>query len=149
MRTAALPFLLAAALVAAPAAWAQDSNSTSPATASTSAPPASSDAANPKLVVSQVKLDGGWRASKFIGSAVYDDQNEKIGSVDDLIMQGTDKVAVVVVSVGGFLGIGNKLVAVPFDHLHWDPAGKDSKIVMAGASKDTLNTMPSFTYTGT
>ncbi len=147
--------LLAAALAVSPIlalpgahpAWGQD---TTPAT-TTPAPgtSAASGSATPQFVVASVRLDGGWRASKFIGSTVYDDQNQKIGSVDDLVMSGKDKVAVAVVSVGGFLGIGNKLVAVPFDHLSYDPTSKDAKIVMTGASKDTLTNMPSFTYNAT
>jgi hypothetical protein len=100
----------------------------------------------PKLVVASVRLDGGWRASKFLGSAVYDDQNQKIGTVDDLIMSGKDTVAVAILSVGGFLGIGNKLVAVPFDQLRYDPSSKDAKVVMPDANKDTLASMPSFVY---
>lgn len=62
-----------------------------------------------------VKLQGGQRASKLIGSAAYNDQNEKIGSVDDLIVKDGNRIVMAIVSVGGFLGMGNKLVAVPFD----------------------------------
>jgi hypothetical protein len=150
--------LLAAALAVSPIlalpgahpAWAQDTTpaTTSPGT-SASGTPAASGSGTPQFVVASVRLDGGWRASKFIGSTVYDDQNQKIGSVDDLVMSGKDKVAIAVVSVGGFLGIGNKLVAVPFDHLSYDPTSKDAKVVMTGASKDTLTSMPSFTYNAT
>jgi len=135
--------LLCAGLASAPALAQDTATTTAPAPAGT--PTTSNDGA-PQLVVASVRLDGGWRASKFIGSAVYDDQNQKIGTVDDLIMSGKDKVAVAILSVGGFLGIGNKLVAIPFDHLSYDPSSKDAKVVMAGATKDTLASMPSFTY---
>lgn len=94
------------------------------------------------LAVATVKLDNGWRASKVIGSAVYNDQNQKVGSVDDLIVTPSDKVVVAVISVGGFLGIGSKLVVVPFDQLHF---GND-KVTLAGATKDSLQAMPGFTY---
>lgn len=120
---------------------------TAPATPGATAPAqASPQPGAPQLVVASVKLNGGWRASKLIGAAVYDDQNHKIGSVDDLIMTGQNTVADAILSVGGFLGIGNKLIAVPFDQLRYDPASKDAKVVMQGASKDTLAAMPSFTY---
>jgi sporulation protein YlmC with PRC-barrel domain len=52
------------------------------------------------------------RASKMIGSAVYDVQNRKIGSVDDVILNKDGKVDAVVIDVGSFLGMGGKDVAV-------------------------------------
>ena len=52
------------------------------------------------------------RASKMIGSAVYDVQNRKIGSVDDVILNKDGKVDAVVIDVGSFLGMGGKNVAV-------------------------------------
>lgn len=103
---------------------------------------------NPDLTVATVKMQGGLRASKLIGSAVYNDQNEKVGSVDDLIMKDGNHIVMAVLSVGGFLGIGNKLVAVPFDQLHLDTNKDVTKVTMPGASKDALNGMPTFTYGG-
>jgi hypothetical protein len=93
-------------------------------------------------------LQGGQRISKLIGSAVYNDQNEKIGSIDDLIMKDGHRIVLAVVSVGGFLGIGNKLVAVPYDQLHLEMNKDETKVAMPGASKDALNAMPTFTYGG-
>jgi sporulation protein YlmC with PRC-barrel domain len=52
------------------------------------------------------------RASKMIGSAVYDVHNRKIGSVKDLVLDRDGQVASVVVDVGAFLGMGGKYVAV-------------------------------------
>ena len=52
------------------------------------------------------------RASKMLGSAVYDVQNRKIGKVEDLIVNKDGKVDAVVVDVGSFLGMGGKNVAV-------------------------------------
>jgi sporulation protein YlmC with PRC-barrel domain len=52
------------------------------------------------------------RASKMIGSAVYDVQNRNIGSVDDVILNKDGKVDAVVIDVGSFLGMGGKDVAV-------------------------------------
>ena len=100
------------------------------------------------LVVATVKLQGGLRASKLIGTAVYNEQNQKVGSVDDLIVKEGDRIVMAVVSVGGFLGIGNKLVAVPYHQLHIDSTGDGTKVTMPGASKDALNAMPTFTYSG-
>ena len=60
------------------------------------------------------------RASKMIGSAVYDVQNRKIGSVQDLVLDKTGKIDVVVVDVGSFLGMGGKNVAVPLSDIKTD-----------------------------
>ena len=129
---------------AAPAATAPSANpTTSPPVAEAKSP---AEAGSPNLVVATVKLDGGWRASKLIGASVYDDTNNQVGSVDDLIVAGADKISVAIVSVGGFLGIGSKLVAIPYDHLRYDPNAKDAKVVMPGATKESLNQMPGFTY---
>lgn len=97
---------------------------------------------NPNLAVASVKMENGVRASKLIGAAVYSDQNERIGSVDDLVMTDGNKVTVAVVAVGGFLGLGSKLVAVPFEQMKRD----GERMVLAGATKDTLNAAPNFVY---
>ncbi len=97
---------------------------------------------NPNLSVASVRLENGVRASKVVGSTVYNEQNERVGSVDDLIMTEDDKVTVAIISVGGFLGLGSKLVAVPFGQLKRDA----DRVVLTGATKDTLNGMPSFVY---
>lgn len=97
---------------------------------------------NPNLAVASVRLENGIRAGKLIGSTVYSEQNERIGMVDDLVMTGDDKVTVAVISVGGFLGLGSKLVAVPFGQLKRDA----DRVVLPGATKDALNAMPNFVY---
>src|SRR5947209_9752283 len=60
------------------------------------------------------------RASKMIGSAVYDVQNRDIGKVRDLIVDKDGKIDLVVVDVGSFLGIGGKNVAVKLSDLKTD-----------------------------
>ena len=59
------------------------------------------------------KTDGGWRSSRIVGATVYNDSNQSIGTVDDLIVGQDGKMSTAVISVGGFLGIGRKLVRVP------------------------------------
>ncbi len=97
---------------------------------------------NPNLAVATVKLENGARTSKIVGTAVYTDANEKIGTVDDLILTEGDKVTVAIISIGGVLGLGSKLVALPFDQLKRE----SDKVVLVGATKDSLNAMPSFVY---
>lgn len=110
----------------------------------TAAPPAGVTAStnNPNLAVASVRLENGIRAGRLIGATVYGEQSEAIGSVDDLVMTEGDKVTVAVISVGGFLGLGSKLVAVPFGQLKRD----GDRLVLPGATKDALNAMPSFVY---
>jgi hypothetical protein len=62
---------------------------------------------------------GEWRASKLAGVYVYNDANEKIGDINDVILDRSGKVANVILGVGGFLGLGEHNVAVAFDKLTW------------------------------
>jgi sporulation protein YlmC with PRC-barrel domain len=72
-------------------------------------PGTASDTASPS------SLQGNWRASKMVGLSVYNDKNESIGSINDMITDKNGKIVAVVIGVGGFLGVGEHLVAVPFD----------------------------------
>ncbi len=83
------------------------------------------------------------RASKIVGASVYNDQNQSVGSIDDVLMSDNDhKAGTAVISVGGFLGMGARLVSVPFDQLKIE----NDKIVMSGATKTSLEGMPEFHY---
>jgi sporulation protein YlmC with PRC-barrel domain len=84
------------------------------------------------------------RASKVVGASVYNDQNQSVGSIDDVLMSDSDhKAATAIISVGGFLGMGAKLVSVPFDQLKIE----NDKVVMPGATKASLEGMPEYRYT--
>lgn len=63
--------------------------------------------------------DGEWRASKLVGVNVYNDANEKIGDINELILNKSGKIENVILGVGGFLGVGEHYVAVAFDKLKW------------------------------
>src|ERR1700722_14190333 len=60
-------------------------------------------------------LHGDWRASKVVGLNVYNDNNQSIGSISDLLMDKGGNVKAMVIGVGGFLGVGEHLVAIPFE----------------------------------
>ena len=62
---------------------------------------------------------GQWRASKLIGLNVYNNDNEKIGSITELIVDGSGQLDAVVVAAGGFLGLGEHDVAVPYGDVKW------------------------------
>ena len=87
----------------------------------------------------------GWSAKKkILGKAVYNEKNEKIGVVDDLIITPDKSVSYAIIGAGGFLGIGKHDVAIPVGQFKED---KDKgRIVLAGATKDALKAMPKFEY---
>ena len=62
---------------------------------------------------------GQWRASKMIGLNVYNSVSEKIGTISELIVDQSGKLEAVVVGAGGFLGIGERDVAVPYSQIEW------------------------------
>jgi ribosomal 30S subunit maturation factor RimM len=94
--------------------------------------------------VDEKPLAQAYRASKLIGASVVNDKDQRIGSVDDLIVTPTDRVLFAVISVGGFLGINGRLVVVPYSSLTIDDKGP--KVVLPGASKDALSKLPAFHY---
>ena len=93
---------------------------------------------------------GGYLSSKLVGSTVYNDQNQSIGSVDNMIVGQNGQITNVVISVGGFLGINAKLINVPFSQLKFQTQGSDNgrEIVLPNASKQSLMSMPAFSYNG-
>jgi len=62
-------------------------------------------------------LKNNWRASKLMGLDVYNEANEKLGDVNELILDKNGKVNAVVIGVGGFLGMGEHDIAVTMDKL--------------------------------
>ena len=68
---------------------------------------------------SAMHKEGEWRMSKLVGVNVYNEANEKIGDINDVILDKSGKAANVILGVGGFLGMGEHLVAVSFDKLKW------------------------------
>jgi sporulation protein YlmC with PRC-barrel domain len=97
---------LAASALLASVAFAQQSPSATTDSATTAAPAAASDTSSFK---------GNWRSSKLVGLNVYNDSNESLGSINDLLTDKSGNIKGVVIGVGGFLGVGEHLVAVPID----------------------------------
>ena len=88
------------------------------------------------------KLSAGYRASKVIGSEVLNDANQKIGSIDDLLISADGKDPYAVLSVGGFLGMGTHLVVVPYASLKV----VDNMVTLPGGTKATLEKLPQFQF---
>lgn len=129
-KTLALSVALAALLAAGPVAIAQTAD---PA-------PAERTAGDAKR---QMQKETEHRASKLIGTTVYNTANENIGEINDLIV--TDGAVTAILGVGGFLGIGERNVAVPMSTLKITPDGTSWKIVV-DVNKDKLNTMPAYEF---
>jgi sporulation protein YlmC with PRC-barrel domain len=85
----------------------------------------------------------GWRASKLIGATVYNDQDQRIGKIEDMIVSPDGKISAAVIDVGGFLGIGRHRVAIPADSFT-DITAK--KLVLPNATKEALKSLPEFRY---
>jgi sporulation protein YlmC with PRC-barrel domain len=95
------------------------------------------------VVVNVHEVAEGYRTSKLIGSSVVNDQNEKIGTIEDIII-GKDKALFAVLQVGGFLHIGGRMVAVPFESLVLEDNG--TKVKLPGATQEALKKLPEFKY---
>jgi hypothetical protein len=119
-----------------------------PATHNTSGAPTANGYNTPSARNSTLTDNGELRASKIVGSSVYNDHDEKVGSIDDLVI-GHDKSLNAVISVGGFLGMGSKTVQVPFDKLQFGNTkqSSDNRVVLPGATKSELQNMPDYHYT--
>ena len=74
-------------------------------------------AASEPAALSSASFQGDWRTSKIIGLNVYNDSNESLGSISDLLTDKTGNIKGVVIGVGGILGVGEHLVAVSFDKI--------------------------------
>jgi sporulation protein YlmC with PRC-barrel domain len=93
-----------------------------------------------RLVTVDVNVVGqGYRASKLMGTSVTNEKNEKIGTLSDLVV-ARDRSLFAVLEVGGFLGMGAHLVAVPYETLVINDEGRG--IRLPGASKDELKKLP-------
>jgi sporulation protein YlmC with PRC-barrel domain len=85
----------------------------------------------------------GWSAKKqILGKPVYNDKDETVGDVDDLIIAPDSSVSYAIIGVGGFLGLGERQVAIPVSRFK----NSEGRIVLPGATKDALQAMPSFQY---
>jgi sporulation protein YlmC with PRC-barrel domain len=144
-----------AALMLSPALAQSPSNSTSnmdrPAAAAPSTQTAPSPSAMPRTSGGDfvnVSSANDIRASKLIGSNVYGADNAKIGDVNDLLLDSNGNVRAVVVGVGGFLGVGEKEVAMNFKSLNVTRTANGDKIdkITVAYSKDQLKDAPAFKW---
>jgi sporulation protein YlmC with PRC-barrel domain len=109
-------------------------------------PTATTDRANmaPAAASDNSSFQGTWRASKLVGLNVYNDKNESVGSINDLLTDKSGNIKAVVIGVGGFLGVGEHLVAVPLDKVKF----VNEPVTYAGAGASTGATAKQPTNTG-
>ena len=123
---------LAALLLAAPA-FAQ----------TTTPPPAASPSGQPMWYAHQADET---RASKLIGTKVVNTANETIGDINEIVLGKDGKVAAVIIGVGGFLGMGEREVAVNFDSLRMSRDSSNNLVLTVNATKDVLKGAPEWRW---
>jgi sporulation protein YlmC with PRC-barrel domain len=118
-----------------------------------------SPAAATTATTTTTTASGEWRASKMVGLKIYNDANESVGSISDLLMDKNGDVKIAVIGVGGFLGMGEHLVAVPYDKLKFvneavaytgtgaKPAATTTTGAATGTEKTTTTTEKTTTTT--
>jgi sporulation protein YlmC with PRC-barrel domain len=143
---------------AAPAAGAADTSKPKvviPETAAPAATTPAADTAPPKsMATPAAATEVLWysqnkdemRASKLIGVAVLNPAGETIGDVNEVVFDASGKVNAVVVGVGGFLGMGEREVAIAFGSLHMTRGDDGRMVVMIDATKDALKSAPVWTW---
>jgi len=103
-------------------------------------------AGSTKLGVSVVELNDvirGWSVQRqLLWQPVYNDQDEKIGKIEDIILNKERTASYAIVSIGGFLGLGSHDAAIPAGQFHL----KNGRLVLPGATKDQLRAIPPFEY---
>ena len=85
----------------------------------------------------------GWSAKrKILGQPVFNDKDERVGSIDDIIIAPDKAVSYAIINAGGFTGLTKQDVAIPVSQLKL----VDNKLILAGATKEALRASPPFEY---
>jgi len=94
--------------------------------------------------IEEVKIvASGWSAKKqILGKTVFNENNEKVGKIDDLIVTPTGELSFVIIGAGGFAGVGRHDVAIPVQQIQL----QDGKFVLPGATKAAVKALPKFEY---
>jgi sporulation protein YlmC with PRC-barrel domain len=86
---------------------------------------------------------GEWRMATYLGAPIYSAAGEKMGGVYDVLFDRTGKIQTVVIGVGGFLGLGEKRVAVPFEVVTYTEENNERRIVVP-LTKEALQSAPAY-----
>jgi len=99
-------------------------------------------AAGDNLFIEDQKPTEYLAKDRLIGINVHDGEGKIVGHVDDLIIDGDNKIAGALIAVGGIAGIGQKKIAVPFDYLSIEATDKGIQITLPIATKEALAAAP-------
>ena len=86
-------------------------------------------------------------ARVFLGATVTNPEGQTVGDINDLMFDRAGSISTVVIGVGGFLGMGEKIIAVPFTALTMGSDTNGARTITLKASKDALKLAPTFTAT--
>jgi sporulation protein YlmC with PRC-barrel domain len=92
------------------------------------------------------QTEGEWRAVNYVGQPIVNAAGEKIGDVNDMLFDRTGKITTVVIGVGGFLGLGEKRVALPFEAVTYSEENGVRQI-MVPLTREALQSAPDFVLT--
>jgi len=85
----------------------------------------------------------GWSVKKqILGQSVYNEQKQRVGKIEDLIVAPDTSVSFAIIGAGGFVGLGRHDVAIPVGQLKQ----QDGKFVLPGATKEAIKALPKFEY---
>ncbi len=143
MKSLAIATGLATLLGTAAFAQTATTTTTAPAATTTTAPAAATGAAATDVIVILPQAAQGAAPARFLsddldGKDIYGANNEKIGEIEDFILQADGSVEAVVVEVGGFLGVGEKDVLVNWSALQMTMDGNNLRVTAPGLTRDVL-----------
>jgi sporulation protein YlmC with PRC-barrel domain len=92
------------------------------------------------------QASGEWRAANYVGQPIVNASGEKIGDVNDLLFDRTGKITTIVIGVGGFLGLGEKRVALPFEAVTYNEQN-GARQIMVPLTKEALLAAPDYKLT--
>ncbi len=130
--------ILTATLLAVPGlALAQNPSNPTPAAPPAAAPPT-------QTIITPVAAASARRASRVIGANIINEEGRNVGEVHDLMVDMAGGGTIAVLSVGGFLGIGERYIAISVSDLRWN--SDRERWMLPGATVDSLKARPAFTY---
>ncbi len=121
---------------------------TSTSSTSTTGTSTTGDAATTTTMTpSTGEMSNAMLASQFMGQTVYSTANESVGEINDLVLNKELDTVTAIIGVGGFLGIGEKDVAIPVDQLNAAKDENNNVRLTISASKEQLEAAPAFDRT--
>jgi len=97
---------------------------------------------NPSIATAPATVDA-MKGTTIIGTDIKNSADETIGEIDDVVVDSDGKIQHVVVSVGGFLGVGTRYVAVPWSDIRFD---RGREVALLNMTKDQLKAAPEYKY---